>query len=429
MICNISIAAGSTPPLLIVDVEDGEVKINLPTLQRALKWFDWFPGSVKIVYYDAGVLANFGAAKLFPENKIELIPVLTSYTSSQPIGVLTPILLERRIVMMSLAPEVRTKSKDILDLFDWELWTFGGLFLLTALLMMRLLISYKSLNGIRDTLKTIIWSTVKLISLQDFSPRMFGTSKILMASLLFFIFFLAAFLNSMISTDLVIGEEPFTINKLEDVLDARASKFRPVWRKYSGVHEIFSKSHSPIKQRIWQRAKDIGIDRCLVDADITQALDMVIYYSNSPKVGFIYDMTANFIRIQSCGQIFPIQGRRIHIGSETIGEELLSFPYHLRNDSCKGRKKAAIEAWAMTVLEADPFNEAFVESAIMDVFKVHDDPSDKWECLFNEDPFERKYWIPIRASNINQLLLLLLCGIILSFFILLSENFWFRGTQ
>ncbi|XP_074604766.1 uncharacterized protein LOC141858048 [Brevipalpus obovatus] len=321
-----------------------------------------------MVPLDSGLMANLDADKLSYENEAESIAMLIPLSSSLPIGKLTPAVAKQRIVMLSLSPEIRTESRDILHLLDWELWICGGLFMLTALSIMGLLTSNGSLTGVRKTLKTKIWSTVKLILLQDFSSKIFDRSRVFTASVIFFIFFLAAFLNSMISTDLVVVRKPFAINKLEDVLDSRAAKFTPVWRRFGGVHEIFSKSHSPIKRGIWQKAENIGIEKCLIDNDLIQILTKGGEYLDSPLVWFVYEMISNFLKIHSCGQL--VLGKEVQIGSETISEELLSFPYHLRNDSCKDRKKAALEAWAMTVLEADVFNVAFMKSIIMETLEV-----------------------------------------------------------
>ncbi|XP_074595504.1 uncharacterized protein LOC141850717 [Brevipalpus obovatus] len=394
------------------------------------KFIGWLEGSfrsVKMVPLDSGLMANLNADKLFSENEAESLPMFIPLSSSLPIGKLTPAVAQQRIVMLSLSPEVRTKSKDIFDLLDWELWIRGGLFVLIALSIMGLLTSNGSLTGVWKTLKTKIWPTVKLILLQDFSSKIFDRSRVLTASVIFFIFFLAAFLNSMISTDLIIVEKPFVIDKLNDILDPRAAKFTPVWRRFGGVHEIFSKSHSPIKQRIWRKAENIGIEKCLIDNDLIQLLTMSVEYSDSPIVGFVYEVTANFLKIHSCGQL--VLGREVQIGSEPIGEELLSFPYHLRNDSCKGRKKAALEAWAMTVLEADVFNEAFMKSVIMETLEVSGNFPEKLKCLFTDDPFEQKYWPAIGTPNISQLLSLFLVGTLLSFSLLLGENIWFRLTR
>ncbi|XP_074604094.1 uncharacterized protein LOC141857497 [Brevipalpus obovatus] len=358
-----------------------------------------------------------------------MIPMLTPYSSSVRIGKLTPIVTDQKITMLSLAPEAKTIPKDILGLLSWELWMCGGLIVLTALLVMKILTSNGSTNTIWDTLKTTIWSTVKLISLQDFSPKIFGSSKILMASLLFSIFLLAAFSNSMISTDLVIEEKPFEIDKLEDVLDPRASKFIPTWRKVGGLHETFSKSSSPIKQKIWQKAQRIGLDECLLDNDLTLIVNVAEEYSSSPRIAFGYETLMSFLRIHTCGDLVPMTGKKVHIGSGMIGRELLSFPYHLQNDTCKGFKQSTIEFWARAIFEANFLNGPVWESLYLDTFKIHDNPFKRWRCIFNKDPFEHENWLQIETPNIRNLFLLLLGGMFLSFIVLLSEIICSKCTR
>lgn len=186
---------------------------------------------------------------------------------------------------------------------------------------------------------------IELILSQNFSSNLFGTSKILVTSLILFVFFLVTFLNSLISTDLVIGEKPFLLDRLEDVLDPRASKFRPVWRKVGGEYETFSRSYSPIKRKIWEKAQKIGLNECLVDNSVISATNLADNYPSNPVVAFVYGIVMSFGKISSCRRLSSLVNKRMHIGSEIAGIELLSFPYHFRNDTCKDQKQSAIETW------------------------------------------------------------------------------------
>lgn len=67
-----------------------------------------------------------------------------------------------------------------------------------------------------------------------------------------------------------------------------------------------------------------------------------------------------------------------------------------------------------------------MEAIILETFGSHDNPFEKWRCLFNKDPFEGKDWLRITTSNIGQLFQLLCCGLILSTSILLVEIFSFK---
>lgn len=273
----------------------------------------------------------------------ETLPVFTPISSTNSIVKSTPVLVEQKIVMASFAPEIKKNPRDILDLFDWQLVIYGGLVLLAILMFSRLWNSHHFIGQALRALKITLWTMVELISSQNFPPNLPGTSRILMTSLILFILFLVTILNSLISTDLVIGEKPFMLDRLEDVLDPRASKFRPVWRKVGGQYEMFSQSYSPIKRKIWEEAQKIGLDKCLLDNNVFLALNLANKYQSNPFVAFVYEMVMSFMKIHSCSELFPLGKRKVHIGSETAGIELLGFPYHFRNDTCKGRKQLAVE--------------------------------------------------------------------------------------
>lgn len=256
-----------------------------------------------------------------------------------------PIVAEQKIVMVSLAPEIPKEPYDVLNLIDWKLWACG-LFLISMVLMIEkiLVVPYSHWNPM-ETFRVTLWSSTKLMLWQSFSHNQLGASKFLVSSTVIFTFFLLSFLNCLISTDLVIGEKPFTIDRLEDVLDPRAHNYKPVWRKFEGTHTIFSKSHYPTKQKIWQKAESIGLDQCFVDSDAVSAFNMGSEYSSIPRVGFIYNSLAKFLRMHSCGQFSPESWKTVQVGSEVVGSELSSSPCRLHNDLCKKYKKTRIQMW------------------------------------------------------------------------------------
>ncbi|XP_074603850.1 uncharacterized protein LOC141857238 [Brevipalpus obovatus] len=426
MNCNITFGMCSTTPLLSNAVENGKFISNSRNMERLAMWKDVSWKSVRIIVFDAGEAANLDTKKLFSKNIVEILPIFIPISSTNSIGKLTPIVAEQKIVMVSFASEVKENSTDIVNLFNWDLAIYGGIIVMTALLFHRLWVSYSSIGEALKAFKSTTWTMVQLISSQNFSFTTCNTSRILITSLILLIFFLMAFLNSLISTDLVVGEKPFMLDKLEDVLDPRASRFTPVWRKFGGEYETFRQSHSSIKQKIWQKAQKIGLDKCLIDNDVIFMVNMAINYSSNPIVGFVYEVVSNFVKIQSCSELSPLVKKKAHVGIEMAGKELLSFPYHFRNDTCKKKKQLAIETWARTVFEANTFNNDIMKSIIFDTFKLHDSVSKEWKCLFNSDPFEQKIWLKIGISNIGQLLVLLCGGIIISTLTLLSEIIWFK---
>ncbi|XP_074603736.1 uncharacterized protein LOC141857179 [Brevipalpus obovatus] len=363
---------------------------------------------------------------LMHEKGVELVPLPVSLSSQDSVEDVTPAISEQRIVMASIAARVQSQSTDLLNLIDWNLWAYGILLISLLLAIWRLLAAHSSLSNTVKTLGITFWSTTRLMLCQSFSQNQLGTSRVLVSGIVLLAFFLLSFLNGLVSTDLVIGEEPFTIDKLEDVLDPRASKYRPVWREFEGTYTIFSKSQDPVKRKIWQKAESIGLDQCFVNNDAVMVYNIASEYSTSPRVGFIYSTLAKFLKIHTCGSVSPIPWDTAHFGTEVVGSEIISIPFHMHNDSCKEHKEAQVNKWSGLILEANILNSGTVEAVIKDTFQIQDKLYEKWECIFGKDPYEPRNQDPIGTSNIPQLFTFLLFGLSLASIVLLAEVIWHR---
>lgn len=185
---------------------------------------------------------------------------------------------------------------------------------------------------------------MEMYLLQKFPTKEVESNKIITLSLAFFIFFILAILNSLISTDLIIRERPFVIDTLEDILDPRASNYKPLWRKEGLHYTTFSRSNSPIRQKVWQRALKIGLERCLIADDYEEFFNDIAYFSKSPSVFFTFKPLAELIMKNACFHPTFAEGpNRAHIGKEVVSKELVRMSLNLENDSCKSYKRSMVD--------------------------------------------------------------------------------------
>lgn len=134
------------------------------------------------------------------------------------------------------------------------------------------------------------------------------------------------------------------INTLEAILDLRASNYKPQWRKKGLHYTIFSKSTSPIRQKIRQRPMKTGLENCLISDTYDDMINHVAYYSRSPSILFTFQSMAMFMkRILCYVPPFSEAPNRVHIGKEVVASELMRLSYNLKNDSCKTYKRSLID--------------------------------------------------------------------------------------
>lgn len=252
---------------------------------------------------------------------------------------LSEILAEENVGIFSLSPPVHGKLEDLTRLIDWKLWFMCALVVSTAIGTISFLGTRKRYPNLWKTLISIPWSSMKLMLSQDFTIRRIRMPKLIGASLAIAMLLILSLSSSLMSTDLVIDEKPFKIDTLEDILDPRASNYRPVWRKNGGLHVIFSQSSSPTKRKIWQRALRIGLDKCLVDDQIWHAVEFGSHYSKTPALGFLWNTIATLLKTLTCSGVQLSSHGKPYIGKEIVSSELFTFICNFQNDTCRSTKR------------------------------------------------------------------------------------------
>lgn len=349
-----------------------------------------------------------------------------------------PVSTELKVVMLTLVPEDQIVTRDISWLFNWKLCFSGFLMILTILILKQIFSKRKEGS---------VWSAFELFFLQKFSPEKSRVDRMLGICLAVFVFLLLSILSSGISTDLVIKEKPFMIDKLQDVFDPRASRYRPVWRILGqDLYTLFSKSPpQSLRGRVWQRALDFGLNKCLIPDDPPKIMESLWKYPQSPYVMFIKDLVALIFKETSCCSPTLTELKyKVHITNEAITKELFMFPYELKNDSCKAFKRAALERRSVTrsllsepelilkliflplyrfqlLFEANFCNQAAIDSAVQDSLWLYEKPLDKWKCMGLIDPFDRPDWQVVTTDNITSLFTFFLVSLVVGAIVLVGE--------
>ncbi|XP_074595577.1 uncharacterized protein LOC141850762 [Brevipalpus obovatus] len=348
--------------------------------------------------------------------------------AEESVDKMTPEVTQHGIVMLTMTSDGEIKSNDIINLWNWKLWLYGLLVVMSLIVLKMIFDTSKPLKtGLR---RSFLWPAVEMYLLQRFPCNENRPNRIITLSLALFIFLMLAALNSLISTDLIIKEKPFTIDSLEDILDPRASRYKPMWRKSALHHTIFSKSTSPIRQKIWQRALKVGLDKCLIADDLYEFANSISSYSESPSVIFIFQGMAMMMKNQACFfPSFPKAYSRAHIGKEIIAEELIRLSYDFKNDSCKTYKRSVIDKRVRIAFEAGLSGRVNLDASMQTILKMHHKPLTKWKCMGFVDPFDTKDWQPIKLSNIDLLITIYFLSLIFCIIVLFGERIFFSTFQ
>ncbi|XP_074595491.1 uncharacterized protein LOC141850706 [Brevipalpus obovatus] len=331
---------------------------------------------------------------------------------------LSEILAEQNVGIFSLSLPARERSADLTRLIDWKLWVMCALIVSITIGILSFLGAKKGDTNPWRTLINIPWSSLKLMFSQDSTIERTWIPKFIGASLAIVMVLIFSLSSALMSTDLVIDEKPFTIDTLEDVLDPRASNYRPIWRKAGGLHTIFSQSSSPIKQKIWQKALRIGLDKCLMDDRIWHAVEFGSRYSETPALGFLWNAISTLLKTLTCSGVQLSAQGKPHIGKEIVSSELFTFICNFRNNTCQNTKRTLFKNRVQKIFEANAMNYRVIQSVITSSLS---NPFEQWHCLGLRDPFESKQWLPISTFNMRLTFLYFFAGLLISTIVLIGE--------
>ena len=175
----------------------------------------------------------------------------------------------QRMAILSSAKQVREIDRpsqvlDMMSSFRTETWvTVSALLIMLFWLMTaRLRLMLKSVKqSRRQACSLLLPCILKQLSACKLPHKGPHVKLIFMVTVLLMCF-TAFFLTSMIKTDIVVVDLPFTINSYEDLLQSRR---RPLWFALMSDSRVFQEAPADsVEQRVWQRALIMGLNQSLL---------------------------------------------------------------------------------------------------------------------------------------------------------------------
>lgn len=262
-------------------------------------------------------------------------------TSFRPI---LPPFGESSVRTVSMMPVPEREYVDLIEFYlilPIKFW-LSMMLMWTLLTMICLLFKEQKSNSIKvKCLPGIAWFLVQILLRQNHQQLQVYPRRINLLAI-WFCFFISAYFSAIYSTNYVVEKKPFTIDSLQDLIDERASKYMPIFRRNSLIFDQFLKSDSHLKQKVAQMTINNGLHQSIIDDDFTLLPKLIAANYRRPLVGIVNKYVAELLSLFLCrNSVYDFHGNRIkmHIGKNSISRDLVTQHLKPHNDSCKEYKE------------------------------------------------------------------------------------------